>query len=185
MPGVEIELTSVDFVTIGTIGPKGKRVFYLQAGAPDQTISLIIEKEQSWALSEAINEFMADLEKQAESPPIEDRSPINMQLREPVEPLFRVAQMGLGYDEEQDKIILIAQELLVPERDSDDVDTLDELIESALADEEPEEIEEKPSIIRLWCSRRQIVALSQRAIVTVESGRADPKQNGRLVYYWT
>jgi uncharacterized repeat protein (TIGR03847 family) len=183
MPGVEIELTSVDFITIGTIGPKGKRVFYLQAGATDQVISLIIEKEQSWALSEAINEFLADLgENQALS---STDDPPDMQLRKPVEPLFRVSQMGLGYDEEKDKVILIAQELLPREQDSDDLDRLDELIESALADDEPEEEEEeKPSIIRLWCSRRQIVALSQRAITMVESGRADPKQNGRLVYYW-
>ena len=57
MPGAEIELNPVDFITIGTVGPKGKRVFYLQAGHEGQIASMIIEKEQSWALSEAINEF--------------------------------------------------------------------------------------------------------------------------------
>ena len=165
MSGVEIELRDVDFVTIGTIGPKGKRIFYLQAGHDNRVISLVIEKEQSWALSEAIKELIDDLDTRYEdedAPEVNLRD-IDMDLREPIKPVFRVSQMGLGYDEDQNKIVLVAQELVST----------------------GEEEEEEPGVVRLWCSREQMQALSMQALQTVESGRADPKQNGRLIYYWT
>lgn len=161
-----IELNPTDFVTIGTIGPKGKRVFYLQAGYANRVISLIIEKEQSWALSEAINELIEDLDQRYTQDDLHDAfSDLDMDLREPIQPIFRVSQMGLGYDEDQDKIVLVAQELVV--RDENEIAAPD------------------PGIVRLYCTREQMRALSQQAIDTVNSGRADPKQNGRLVYYWT
>lgn len=174
MPGVEIELNPVDFITIGTIGPKGKRVFYLQAGYNNQLVSLVIEKEQSWALSEAIKELMDDLEQRFESRLDDvDLSNIDMELREPIEPVFRVSQMGLGYDEDQDKIVLVAQELVSAPDD----------VEVNVEEAEPSEV--NPGVVRIWCSRDQMYALSLQAMETVKSGRADPKQNGRLVYYWT
>ena len=46
MPNREIELNPVDFITVGTIGPKGQRIFHLQGGKDKQLVSLIIEKEQ-------------------------------------------------------------------------------------------------------------------------------------------
>ena len=172
MASLEIELNPVDFITIGTIGPKGKRVFYLQAGYDNRLVSLIIEKEQSWALSEAINELIDDLDKRYEASMAEtediDLTGIDMELREPIEPVFRVSQMGLGYDEDQDKIVLVAQELVPSSED------------------EPDDLgEDDPGVVRLWCSRDQMRTLSVQAMSTVRSGRADPRQNGRLVYYWT
>lgn len=163
-----IELNPVDFITVGTIGPKGQRVFHLQGGKDAHLVSLIIEKEQAWALSEAIREMLDDLEKRQpehKSDDIQTES-IDMDLREPIEPLFRVAQMGLGYDEDRDLVVLVAQELVVTEEDT-----------------EPNEIE--PGIVRMWCSRQQMRLLSDQALEVVKSGRADPRQNGRLVYYWT
>ena len=58
-----IELNPVDFITVGTIGPKGQRIFHLQGGQGTQIVSLTIEKEQAWALSEAIREMLDDLEE--------------------------------------------------------------------------------------------------------------------------
>jgi uncharacterized repeat protein (TIGR03847 family) len=94
-----------------------------------------------------------------------------MDLREPIEPIFRVAQMGLGYDEDRDKVVLVAQEMLIAQED-----------ELGL---EPENEDERPGVVRMWCSREQMRALSMHAMETVRQGRADPRQNGRLVYYWT
>ena len=91
---------------------------------------------------------------------------LDMELREPIEPIFRVAQMGLGYDEENNLIVLVAQELVSTEEDS----FLSEV---------------EPGVVRMWCDRRQMRALSLQAITMVQSGRADPRQNGRVVYYWT
>ena len=170
MPNTEIELNPVDFITIGTIGPKGQRTFHLQAGKESQLISLIIEKEQAWALSEAIRELVDDLDERYPNPdgkPTQvDLNGLDMDLREPITPLFRVAQMGLGYDEDRDMVVLVAQELVIMEEGTD-----------------PDLIE--PGIVRMWCDRQQMRALSIHALETVQAGRADPRQNGRLVYYWT
>ncbi len=169
MSGTELELNPVDFITVGTIGPKGQRTFHLQAGKQQQIISFIIEKEQARALSEAVNELIEDLDKRypdAEDAPVEvDVTNLDMDLREPIEPIFRIAQMGLGYDEERNLIVLVAQEL-VPS--------------------EPDELTEpEPGIVRMWCAREQMLALSLQATAIVQAGRADPRQNGRVVYYWT
>ena len=160
----EIELDPVDFITVGTIGPKGKRTFHLQAGKDNRLISFTIEKEQAWALSEAITDLLQDIEGDIEEEV--DLSHLDMELREPIEPLFRIAQMGLSYDESRNLIILIAQEMTTPP-------------------EESIEAQPDPRVVRLWASPQQMRALSQHALSTVQAGRPDPKQNGRLVYYWT
>ncbi len=189
MPNVEVEIDPADFITIGTVGPKGRRVFYLQAGQGAQLVSLVIEKEQSWALSEAIRELIDDIDKRVS----DDTSvlPYNqeeMDLREPIEPMFRVSQMGLGYDEERDKIVLVAQELVLNRSGTglDGIEGADADVEIEV-EEESFEVpgEERPGVVRIWCSRAQMRALSDHAVDTVRSGRADPRQNGRLVYYWT
>jgi uncharacterized repeat protein (TIGR03847 family) len=171
MANQEIELNPVDFITIGTIGPKGQRIFHLQGGRDKQLISLIIEKEQAWALSEAIREMLEDLDKRKPPAPGESDEAnlegVDMDLREPIEPVFRVAQMGLGYDEDQDMIVLVAQELLP---------TTEDEAETSL---------EQPSVVRMWCNRQQMRNLSVHTMLVVRAGRADPRQNGRLVYYWT
>jgi uncharacterized repeat protein (TIGR03847 family) len=166
MPGLELELNPVDFITIGTVGPKGRRVFHLQAGKEDQLATLIIEKEQARALSDAIQELIGDLEQRYPDLPRRNLGSPAMELHDPVEPLFRVAQMGLGYDEDRDLIVLVAQELVIVDEDTD-----------------PESVE--PGVVRMWCSREQMQLLSSHALSIVQSGRPDPKQNGRLVYYWT
>jgi uncharacterized repeat protein (TIGR03847 family) len=168
MPNTEIELNPVDFITVGTIGPKGQRIFHLQAGKDEQLVSLIIEKEQAWALSEALRELIDDLEKRypetSGTTPL-DLSKMDMDLREPIEPLFRVAQMGLGYDEERSMVVLVAQELVALDEDAD-----------------PDLV--NPGIVRMWGNRAQMRALSNYTMEIVQQGRADPKMNGRLVYYW-
>src|SRR5688572_1419441 len=114
MPNIEIELNPVDFITVGTVGPKGRRVFHVQAGQGDQIVSLNIEKEQAWALGEAIGELIEDLDSRYPNPAGEptgaEAGKMDMDLREPIEPVFRVAQMGLGYDEERNLVVLVAQE---------------------------------------------------------------------------
>jgi uncharacterized repeat protein (TIGR03847 family) len=166
MPGPEIVLNPIDFITVGTLGPKGRRVFYLQAGKESEVVSLIIEKQQAQALGEAINEILSDLSRRFPGLPEAEVniSRLDMSLRHPVEDLFRVAQMGLGYDEDRDLIVLVAQELIA----SDD---------PLLAAE--------PQIVRLWCSREQMRALSEHARTIVRKGRADPRTNGFMIYYWT
>lgn len=171
MPNTEIELNPVDFITIGTIGPKGQRIFHLQAGKGNQVVSLLIEKEQAWALSEAVKELIDDLDERFPNPdgnPTEvDVKTFDMDLREPIEPVFRVAQMGLGYDEDRNMVVLVAQELVTTQEEENEIDAVE------------------PGVVRMWCNRQQMRALSLHSLETVQAGRADPRQNGRVVYYWT
>lgn len=158
MAKTELDLNPIDFITIGTIGPRGQRVFHLQAGYQERIVSFIIEKEQAWALSEAITEFLEDLNDRYGDETDVQMAELDMELREPIQPLFRVSQMGLAFDEDAELIILIAQEL------ADDEDA---------------------GVVRMWATREQMLALSLVAMDNVESGRPNPKQNGRITYYWT
>lgn len=164
----EIELNPADFVTVGTVGPKGRRLFHLQAGHGNQIITLIIEKEQARALAEAIREILQDLNERFPETAADQAavSKIDMSLRDPIEPLFRIAQMGLGYDEDSNLVLLVAQELVVSEEE-----------------EAPELLD--PQVVRIWATREQMQALSEHAETVVKKGRADPKSNGHLIYYWT
>ncbi|MCB9438187.1 MAG: DUF3090 family protein [Anaerolineales bacterium] len=163
MPNTEIELNPIDFITIGTIGPKGRRQFMLQAGKGGQLVSVIIEKQQAHQLAEAVREMLADM-GDTDKVNLDD---FDMTLREPIEPQFRVANMGLGHDETHDRVILVARELIIVSDDSDIPDDI------------------SPSVVRFWGSRQQFRALSEHTFDVVEAGRADPKTNGHVIYYWT
>lgn len=168
MPRTEIELDPVDFVTIGTVGPKGKRLFHLQGGRSDELITLILEKEQARALAEAIVEMLDDLVVRLPDVTEEEvnLSRWNMALRDPIEPLFRIAQMGLGYEEARNMVVLVAQELVVSE------------------EEEASSAPPDPQVVRLWGTREQMRALSEHTLQIVKQGRSNPKSNGHLTYYW-
>ncbi len=162
----EIELDPVDFVTIGTVGPKGQRLFYLQAGARGQIISLIIEKEQARAIAETLSEMLDELNRTlALSNDMPDMARMDMELRDPVEGRFRVSRIGLGYNEERDLVLLVAEELVILEEGQD-----------------PSLV--SPSVVRLWGTRTQMRALSLHAMDVVKQGRPNPAHNGRVLNYW-
>ncbi len=177
MPNTEIELDAIEFITVGTVGPKGRREFHIQAGQSGRVVTLTIEKEQARQLATAIEEILDDLSNMNNNPrmkPIVNLNNYDMDLRDPLEPSFRVERMGLGYDEERDRIILVAQEW-VPralEDDETDADIIDDP-------------DSRPSIVRFWGTREQYKALSEHALQVIEQGRADPRENGYLIYYWT
>ena len=187
--GNVIELNPVDFVTIGTIGPKGKRTFHLQAGQDNRLVSFTIEKEQAHALSSAIAELLDDIDAQEDTRTEADFSKLDMALREPIEPMFRISQMGLAYEPNDNKIILVAQEFLPQDPSDINEDDIDDLDGSEEDDAREaynlfEGGEGEPQVVRMWCSREQMRALSLHAMDTVKSGRPDAKQNGRIIFYW-
>jgi uncharacterized repeat protein (TIGR03847 family) len=167
----EIMLDPADFVTVGTVGPKGRRVFYIQGGQGSQIVTLTIEKQQAQALADAITEMLDALkERYPDLPDVDvNLSRWDMSLHDPIEPLFRVSQMGLGYDEERDLIQLVMQELVVSEEE----------------EEQEPALEPQPQVVRMWATREQVHALSEYTQTVVRKGRADPKTNGYMIYYWT
>lgn len=144
----EIELESVDLITIGTIGPPGKRVFHLQAQRDETLLTLIIEKEQAAAIADGIATLLDQIKEQFEiETPEVDASAFDLELREPIQPLFRVGQIGLGYDAENDRLVLIAAELL------------------------PDDAPQQPRLVRLSATREQMRALIGHVRAVVAAGR--------------
>lgn len=141
------DLDAVQRITAGAVGPRGQRVFYVQARRGARLITLAAEKEQVRALAEAISRLLDTLaEKNPRLTTSDDLFVADMSLEEPLEPEFRVAQMGLGYDAERDLVILLAQGL-----EDDD--------------------ESEPPTARLSASRPQMRALAIHAAQVVAAGR--------------
>jgi len=122
----------------------------MQAWQGTRTITVLIEKIQLQSLAVAIEQFLAQLARQNPDLP-EASSEYNeaqMKINPPVEPIFRVGEVGLGYDKERDLVVLITHEILM---ESDD----------------PQEA----AVIRFWCSRSQARALARWGAEVVNRGR--------------
>lgn len=108
MAGNLLEVNPVGTITTGFIGQPGRRVFYLQAHGADEVVTVIVEKQQVEALASGIEQFLAELiEKFPDLPEASaDYVASAMQLKVPVDPAFRVGQLGLGYEQDRDLLVL-------------------------------------------------------------------------------
>lgn len=110
----DIDLPSVDAITIGTIGEPGRRVFYLQVWVAGGVRTLKLEKQQVAALAEAVEELLSDL------PPTEPAPAPD--LLDPGGPDWVVGSMALtSFDESEQRAMLILTEFVTDE--DDDVTT--------------------------------------------------------------
>ena len=109
MPRIEIELNPVNRITADAIGPPGKRVFYLQANTEQETVTMIAEKFQVQSLAVGIEQFLSEITNRF--PDLPQPSGVYdegfMKIQPPVDPLFRLADIGLGYNAEDDMVILV------------------------------------------------------------------------------
>lgn len=137
----------VQRITAGAVGAPGQRVFYVQARRGTQVLSLLAEKEQVRALADAVERLLDELsEKNPLLSTSDDMLVMDMSLEEPLEPDFRIAQMGLGYDAERDMVVLVIQG--VPDVEGDDA-----------------------VLARVSATRPQMRALSTHASRVVAAGR--------------
>lgn len=150
MPAEEIDLQPVTHITTDAIGQPGKRVFYIQAWQGTRTISLIVEKIQVQSLAIGLEQFLAEVGQRFPNLPeapadyIEDQ----MRIRPPVDPLFRVGELGLGYDATNDLVVLVAREVLGEE-------------------DQPEQAR----VVRFWCTRSQLRAMCHWGMEVAARGR--------------
>jgi uncharacterized repeat protein (TIGR03847 family) len=150
MPQVEIDLRPVTHILTDAIGPPGKRVFYLQGWQDDRTVTLIVEKFQIQSLAIGLEQFLTELDEKYPdlADATADYAEEKMHIHPPVDPLFRVGELGLGYDIEEDLLILVAREA-VPE----------------------EEESEQAGVVRFWCTRAQLRSMSNWGIEIASRGR--------------
>jgi uncharacterized repeat protein (TIGR03847 family) len=150
MNDIDLTLNPVDNITVDAIGKPGNRVFYIQAQKGDQTVSLLIEKIQLQSLIMGVNDFLDEIAGRYEDLPEAeaDFREEEMQIQLPVDPLFRVGDMGLAYDETDDRVCMIAKE-------------------------NPADEDEKKTggVVRFWCSRAQLLAMANWAMLVVKRGR--------------
>jgi uncharacterized repeat protein (TIGR03847 family) len=135
-----IELSQADFITVDTIGPPGQRTFYLQAAQDDLVVTLIIEKEQAAAIAVAIGGALQQLGVAEEEFDLS-----GLDLIPPIEPLFRVGKLELGYDQERDMLVIAAEELTAED--------------------------EQGGRVRNWARHEQMAMLARKAAVAVAAGR--------------
>lgn len=150
MPRFELDIDPVEHITADALGPPGQRVFYVQAWQGARTVSVLIEKVQLQSLAIAVEQFMGELI--AKDPELgeasADYAEDNMHISPPVEPVFRAGEIGLGYDQERDLMVIVTREILT---ENDD----------------PAEA----AVIRFWCSRNQARALARWGQEVVSRGR--------------
>jgi uncharacterized repeat protein (TIGR03847 family) len=143
------ELDDVDHLTTGTIGPPGQRVFYLQAAQGDQLVSLRLEKTLVAALVRYLGALLADL-------PPAGPLPTDLGLREPVVAEWVVGGLGASYDEQADRVVLLAEEMVA------DAPAGEELVEAD---------DHEGAVARFGATREQVAAFAMHGAAVVEAGR--------------
>jgi uncharacterized repeat protein (TIGR03847 family) len=164
----------------GAVGQPGQRTFYLQASAGGRVTSVLVEKFQVSLLAERIDELLDEVLSGPGGAPggagPADDGPLDLPLTED----FRVGAIALGWDGEEERVVIEAQE------------ETENPIEP-LAEDVPEN---GPGVLRVRLSPAAARAFSRRAIQIVGQGRPPcplcglpldaeghicPRQNGHRV----
>jgi uncharacterized repeat protein (TIGR03847 family) len=150
MPPTEIDLDPVTHITTDAIGKPGQRVFYIQGWQDDRVISVLVEKVQIQTLGIGVEQFFRELDERYPDLPkaSSDYVESDMQIRPPVDPLFRVGELGLAYDSERDMACLIAHEIMTDNA-----------------------AEGEGSVVRFWCTRSQLFAMCTWGLAVANRGR--------------
>jgi hypothetical protein len=135
-------------------------------------------------LATSILEILATVGKETGEGPGDEQ----LELEEPLEPMWRVGRLSIGYQEDQDLMLLEAEEL-VPEDEEeegddggDQDDAGEALLEVPLLEvplEVPDDLagleplveEPERERLRLWATREQMLALSRHGAEVAAHGR--------------
>jgi uncharacterized repeat protein (TIGR03847 family) len=160
MSPTDIDLHPVSHITADAIGQPGKRVFYLQGWQGERTVTLIIEKLQIQSLAIGLEQFLAEIHEKFPDLPeaVSEYQEEQMHIHPPVDPLFRVGEIGLGYDAENDLLVLVVREIVAEGAD-------------------PEE----SGVVRFWCTRSQLRAMAHWGMEVASRGRPLCPQCGEPV----
>lgn len=129
---------TADRLTVGAIGPVGNRLFLIQCRQGEVLLTLKIEKQQVAVVADYLARIVRDQKRPGHLPE-------ELPLEEPADPAWAVGTIGVSYDETDDRIVMVVEEL-VPE-------------------------EETGAIARLSISREQAAGFALKATRLVEAGR--------------
>jgi uncharacterized repeat protein (TIGR03847 family) len=127
-----------DRLTVGTVGPVGSRLFLIQCRQGGTLLTLKMEKQQVAAMAEYLARVVTDPERLE---PLPEDEP----LEEPTEPAWAIGTIGVSFDESEDRVVLVIEELVGED--------------------------EAGAIARLTITRQQAAAFTVQATRLVEAGR--------------
>lgn len=115
------ELTPEIF-TAGYVGRPGERAFYLQVRGVFGAHSYPIEKQQVAVLAEKLRELllMIDAEDTVGSA-LADRDPA-LDLQPPVDAEWRIGTIGLGYEEDADRVVVLIEPATATEEGAEEAE---------------------------------------------------------------
>ena len=129
---------SAERLCVGTVGPVGRRLFLIQCRQGDTLLTVKVEKQQVGAMADLLARVVKDEQRPGHLPDAQE-------LEEPTDPAWAVGTVGVSFDEAEDRVVLVIEEL-VPE------DTVG-------------------AIARVSISREQAAAFTIQATRLIESGR--------------
>jgi uncharacterized repeat protein (TIGR03847 family) len=153
-----MDLEQVDRITADAVGEPGSRTFYLQMRSGGEVVSVLLEKQQLQLLASSIEELLGQLERATDAAAGADAG-----LEEPLEPLWRVGRLSLGYHEDLDLVLLEVEELVPEDEESEE--------ETDVAPEPVPEPEPERQRIRVWATREQMLGLARHGSAVVAAGR--------------
>lgn len=153
------EFEEVDAFTTGALGQPGSRVFFLQARQGRQRVAVKCEKQQVSAIAQYLRRVLNDL-----PPPDDKPMTSSLELVEPIDEVFVLGPIGLGYDRNSDRLVVQLEELTFDDE----------------ADDEPEDddAERSDGHVRLYVTRGQAASFCEHAEQVVAAGRPDCRWGG-------
>ena len=139
-PGIDLD--PLESLAVGTVGPPGRRRFFLQARGGGQVLTLGCEKVQVQALVERIREAL-----EAQGITGEAAAP-GAGPKEPLEADWEVAELGVGFHEPTERFVIVVREGGDPESDPASLTT-----------------------VRMWATSDRLRAFAAQADAVLEQGR--------------
>lgn len=157
MRTINIDIDPCHHLTADAIGKPGNRTFYLQASSGNLSTTILVEKIQLQTLAIGIEKFMAELETNdlTLTASTSEYNEEQMRIRVLGEIIFRAGDIGIGYDNDRDRVILVIREI-----------RLDDMSE------------EDAGQIRVWCTRGQAKSLARWSVELANRGRQNCPQCG-------
>lgn len=149
------DLNPVAHLIAEAVGEPGNRTFFIQARGQGDLVSLVMEKQEVGSLAISVLQLLEELEKTYPDLPHTSSSQHTLHMEHPMEPLFRVGQLSIGYDEEDDTVWLVAKALMVNEETQEIVDPSDDAVPG----------------VRFVATRDQMRAMSEHALEVIAQGR--------------
>lgn len=158
------DLNPVHHIIADAIGEPGQRTFFLQGRSGGELISVVMEKQEVANLAISVLQLLEELEAKFPDldPVVAKKKPLFAE--SPVEPIFRVGQLILTYDEDTDRIWVIAKALIVNEA-------------GTVVDPEDDSV----PAVRFVATREQMRALSDHALEVIAKGRPTCPLCGRPI----